>query len=57
VLPANLDALISQRTPDGGWLPNWDWGHSPEAWALAKRDWTGVQTLANLQKLRAFGRL
>lgn len=57
VLPANLDDMTSQRTPGGGWLPNWDWGHSPEVWALAKRDWTGVQTLTNLKKLRAFGRL
>jgi hypothetical protein len=39
-------------------VPNWSWGGLwPDAWEQAKRDWTGVMTLDNLLKLRAFGRI
>ncbi|HEX2908793.1 MAG TPA: hypothetical protein VHO69_18120 [Phototrophicaceae bacterium] len=54
----NLDFLVTNQDDDGTWKPNWSWGGLwPEAWEQAERDWTGVITLENLRKLRAFGRL
>ena len=53
----NLDFLIDQLNDTGYWNPNWSWGHSPDAWAQAERDWRGVITLNNLLTLRNFGRL
>lgn len=54
----NLDFIIDSQGADGTWQPNWSWGEMwPEAWEQSKRDWTGVITLENLLKLRAFGRL
>lgn len=54
----NLDFLIETQGEDGGWQPNWSWGDQwPEAWAQAKRDWSGGITLGNLRTLRAFGRI
>jgi hypothetical protein len=54
----NLDFIIESQSEDGTWGPNWSWGDQwPEAWAQAKRDWTGHITLDSLQKLKAFGRI
>lgn len=54
----NLDYLIDCRNESGVWEPNWSWGGLwPEVWALARREWTGVQTLSSLRKLKAFGRI
>ena len=57
-LEANLDYVIEQQRDNGAWGPNWSWGDAfPEAWRSAERDWTGILTLGNLSKLRAWGRL
>lgn len=57
-IPQNLDFLIDSRGADGVWEPAWVWGEPGDpAWAQAKKDWTGVITLENLKKLRAFGRI
>lgn len=53
----NLDFMIDQLDEAGYWRPNWNWGHSPDAWAQAEREWRGVLTLNNLLTLRNFGRL
>ncbi len=54
----NLDFVIAQQEDDGSWVPPWSWGENfPEAWAVSKRDWSGVLTLGNLRTLQAFGRL
>jgi len=54
----NLDFIIESQGQDGTWQPNWSWGGMwPEAWEQAKCDWTGVLTLDNLLKLRAFGQI
>lgn len=54
----HLDFLIEGQCEDGTWPPNWSWGGQwPEAWEQAKRGWTGVLTLNNLRRLRAFGRI
>ncbi len=51
----NLDFIIENQSEDGTWGPNWSWGG--DAWEQANRDWTGVLTLDNVRKLRAFGRI
>lgn len=55
---ANLDHLIGTQQPDGSWIPTWSWdGAYPEAWELARTEWSGVITLGNLVTLRRFGRI
>jgi hypothetical protein len=57
-IPQNLDFLIESQGEDGTWTPNWSWGDQwQDAWEQAKREWSGVLTLENLRKLRAFGRI
>lgn len=57
-LPHNLDFLIDRQGADGAWTPTWTWGELwPDAWEQAALDWSGVLTLDNLRKLRAFGRI
>jgi len=51
----NLDFIIESQGEDGTWTPPWSW--DGEAWEQPRRDWTGVLTLDNLRKLRAFGRV
>lgn len=54
----NLDFVIENQGADGGWAPSWSWGDQwQDAWEQAKREVTGVLTLENLRKLRAFGRI
>jgi hypothetical protein len=54
----NLDYVIENQRADGSWRPTWTWGDAyPEFWPEAERAWSGVITLAQLLKLRAFGRL
>jgi hypothetical protein len=55
---ANLTYRITTQEADGGWALNWSWEKSdPIAWKLAEREWRGVVTLENLQRLKAFGRM
>jgi Prenyltransferase and squalene oxidase repeat len=55
---ANLDYLISTQTPDGGWGLTWSWeDRNPGAWKVAQKEWRGVVSLENLQKLQAFHRI
>lgn len=57
-LAANLDYIIGRQAETGAWTPNWSWGPEyPDAWALARREWSGRLTLDTLTTLRAFGRL
>jgi hypothetical protein len=53
-LPQNFEFVLSWRSEDGVWHPNWQWGDT-ESWAQVDREWAGVLTLNNLKKLRAFG--
>jgi hypothetical protein len=56
-ISANLDYIISTQKSDGGWDINWSWGDvDPTAWRSAQREWRGVVTLENLEKLHAFRR-
>jgi hypothetical protein len=58
VLPANLDFEIAHQAESGAWEPKWTWGGlHPEAWAQAKREWSGVITVRTLTTLKRFGRL
>ena len=57
-LQQNLDFVIESQGADGGWEPSWAWGNQwEEAWEQSKREVTGVLTLENLRRLRAFGRI
>ncbi len=56
-IPIQLDHIIASQSASGAWEPTWSWGDGSDAWQQAHRDWSGVLTLANLRKLRAFGRL
>ena len=57
-LSLNLDHMIERQAEAGCWTPAWSWeADYPEAWAIARDDWSGVLTLQNLLILRAFGRL
>jgi hypothetical protein len=57
-LAANLDYVIARQAESGAWEPNWSWGPEyPDAWVLAKREWSGHLTLETLTTLRAFGRI
>ena len=54
----NLDYEIERQQADGSWAPNWTWGDAfPETWEVAKREWSGVLTLATLRTLSSFGRV
>lgn len=54
----NLDYLISTQENDCGWPLTWSWEQNdPAAWAIAKREWRGVVTLQNLERLESFHRI
>ncbi len=54
----NLDYEIEAQAHDGSWTPTWSWGDSyPEAWAEAKREWSGVLTFEKLLKFKRFHRI
>lgn len=53
-LPENWKFLFTWLGDDGAWHPNWQWGE-PDEWQPVEREWSGVLTLNNLKKLRAFG--
>ena len=55
-LQQNLDFLIDQQSPDGGWDPTWTYDYPP-AWAVARQEWRGILTLEALTVLKAFDRL
>ena len=58
VIDQNLDFLIEKQGENGAWWPAWSWGDRfPEAWEIARTQWTGPLTLGNLKTLRNFGRL
>ena len=53
-----LDWILEQQSENGAWNPQWTWfGHYPEDWPQAEREWKGVLTLDTLLSLRAYGRL
>ena len=55
---ANLDFEIAHQAESGAWEPTWTWGGMhPEAWARAKRAWSGILTVRTLRILRRFDRL
>jgi hypothetical protein len=54
----SLDEEIARQSPEGHWAPRWSWGDAyPEAWAVARREWCGEQTLHTLLALRAWDRI
>lgn len=55
-IPQNLDYLVKSRGEDGAWHPAWQWGDGDTARRVTDA-WSGVITLNNLVKLRAFGRI
>jgi hypothetical protein len=57
-VPANLGYIISTQQKDGGWGLTWSWESiDPTAWKAAEKEWRGVVTLENLEKLESFGRI
>ncbi|EGA91031.1 hypothetical protein GPDM_02045 [Planococcus donghaensis MPA1U2] len=56
-IPENLTYVIQKQTKDGYWNPTWQWGQFEKEWEVAKQEWQGVLTLANLKILRAFNAL
>lgn len=53
-----LDWILDRQAEEGAWNPSWTWfGHYPEVWEQAEREWKGVLTLETLLSLRAYGRL
>ncbi|HET9132540.1 MAG TPA: hypothetical protein VFO86_16420 [Terriglobia bacterium] len=57
-IPANLDYIISTQQSDGGWGLTWSWQNvDPVAWKAAEKEWRGVVTLENLEKLQSFRRI
>jgi hypothetical protein len=57
-LDTNLDYVVERQAASGAWEPIWSWGPMyPDAWALARREWSGRLTLDTLTTLRAFGRI
>ena len=54
----NLDWEIAHQQADGSWTPTWSWGDMyPEAWADARREWSGVLTVGMLRALHTWGRI
>jgi len=57
-IPANLDYIISAQQNDGGWGLTWSWENvDPMAWKAAKKEWRGVVTLEDLERLDSFRRI
>jgi len=56
-LPAHLDYLIAQQSPQGYWDVSWSWGDYLDVWEVAKVEWRGVLTLETLTSLKAYGRI
>jgi hypothetical protein len=57
-VPANLDYIVSTQQSDGGWGLTWSWEKiDAVAWRSAEKEWRGVVTLENLEKLEAFHRI
>jgi hypothetical protein len=56
-LPAHLDYLISQQSPQGYWDVTWSWSDYPDVWEVAKVEWRGVLTMDTLISLNAYGRI
>lgn len=55
---ANLAYEIAEQNQEGAWTPTWDWGDTfPEAWEVARREWSGVLTLDRLLLLQRFQRI
>lgn len=54
----SLDAEIARQHDDGYWEPRWSWGPQyPEAWAEARSELLGSETLRTLLALRGWGRI
>jgi hypothetical protein len=56
-LPAHLDYLISQQSPQGYWDVTWSWSDYPDVWEVAKAEWRGILTVDTLISLKAYGRI
>jgi hypothetical protein len=57
-ISVNLNYVVGKQEADGGWGLNWSWEkNDPAAWEIAKKEWRGVVTLENLEKLEAFHRI
>ena len=55
---ANLDYEIASQNEDGSWTPTWSWGSAfPDAWAKARREWSGIITIEKLLLLKRFSRI
>lgn len=53
----NLDYLVQGQLEDGTWPVTWSWGGAfPDVWPVAEKEWKGILIVANMEKLRAFGR-
>ncbi|MBU0976685.1 MAG: hypothetical protein ABIE03_02935 [Patescibacteria group bacterium] len=52
-----LDYLIENFEPCGGWYPNWDWMMFEKEWQKVKPEVAGMITVKNLVTLRKFGRI
>lgn len=58
LVDAHLDFEIERQSADGSWKPTWSWfGHHPDAWPTAERDWSGHLTLGTVRTLARFDRI
>jgi len=56
VVDLDLQRLVDAMVGGDHWEPNWTWGDvHPDAWAVARTEWTGVITLRSLLVLERFG--
>lgn len=54
----DLDSLVESQCPDGTWPVTWSWGGADsDVWATAENEWKGILIVAQMRKLKAFGRL
>jgi hypothetical protein len=54
-IATNLDYEVANQQANGAWLPTWSWGGNyPDAWAIAKREWSGVLTVNKLLTLKRY---
>lgn len=56
-IPAHLNYLIDQQSPEGYWDVTWSWSDYPDVWEVAKVEWRGILILEALTSLKSFGRI
>jgi hypothetical protein len=57
LIQKNLDWEIDKQTPEGCWVPNWQWYRDESSWPEARDEWKGYLTVERLVILKRFGRI